>query len=101
MFERGIDAQALATYARRMHSLTEDHAHGRLLRRLCRTGMEFGVVDELIELARTNRDLYALLYDIISGRRSYRLITHELLRFALLRKVSVLALRRALRPVGW
>jgi flavin-dependent dehydrogenase len=101
MFERGIDALALATYARRMRHLTEDHAHGRVLRRLCRAGMEFGVVDGLIELARTNRDLYALLYDIISGRRSYRLITHELLRFALLRKVSALALRRVLRPAGW
>jgi flavin-dependent dehydrogenase len=101
MLERGIDSSALQSYARRMHSLTEDYRHGRVLRRLCRTGMEFGIVDGLIDLAKTNRDFYALLYDIISGQRSCRLITHDLLRFALLRRLGGLALRRALRPAGW
>ena len=100
MLERGLDAQALALYARRMEIITEDHRHGRLLRRLSRVGLEIGVVEGLIELAKTNRDLYALLYDIISGRRSYRLITHELLRLALLWRVGSLALRRVLRPAG-
>lgn len=100
MIERGLDAQALSLYARRMGNITEDHRHGRVLRRLARAGLDLGVVDGLIELAKTNRDLYALLYDIISGRRSYRLITHELLRFALLWRVGSLALRRALRPAG-
>jgi len=100
MLERGIDARALSAYARRMEIITEDHRHGRLLRRLSRVGLEIGVVEGLIDLAKTNRDLYALLYDIISGRRSYRLITHELLRFALLWRVGSLALRRVLRPAG-
>lgn len=100
MLERGIDSVALEAYARRMDALTEDHLHGRLLRRLCRAGMEFGMIDGLIELAKTNRDLYALLYDIISGQRSCRLITHDFLRLALLWRLSSLALRRVLRPVG-
>lgn len=100
MLERGIDAEALESYARRLRILTDDHLHGRVLRRLCRTGMEFGMIDGLIEMAKTNRDLYAILYDIISGRHSYRRITHEFLRLALLWKVSALALRRVLRPVA-
>jgi hypothetical protein len=100
MLERGIDAVALEAYARRTSELTEDHAHGRLLRRLLRTGMDFRMIDGLIELAKTNRDLYAILYAVISGRGSYRRITHDLLRAALLWQVGTLALRRVLRPVG-
>jgi flavin-dependent dehydrogenase len=100
MLERGIDAIALAAYARRTLELTEDHRHGRLLRQLLHAGMDFRMIDGLIELAKTNRDLYAILYAVISGRGSYRRITHELLRAALLWQVGTLALRRVLRPVG-
>jgi flavin-dependent dehydrogenase len=100
MLERGIDAIALEAYARRTLELTEDHAHGRALRRLLHTGMDFRMIDGLIELAKTNRDLYAILYAVISGRGSYRQITHELLRAALLWQVGTLALRRVLRPVS-
>lgn len=100
MLERGIDAAALDSYARRVSELTEDHRHGRVLRRLSRAALDFGVIDGLIEMAKTDPDLHALLYDIISGRRSYRLITHDLLRLALLRRVGSLALRRVLRPAG-
>ena len=100
MLERGIDAAALDAYSLRMRPLTEDYRHGRVLRRLSRMGLDLGMIDGLIELAKTNTDLYAVLYDILSGRRSYRLITHELLRAALLWKVSALALRRVLRPAS-
>jgi flavin-dependent dehydrogenase len=100
MLERGIDASALRSYALRMRSLTSDHRHGRALRRLSRLGLDFGMIDGIIELAKTNRDLYALLYDIIAGRRDYRRLTHELLGVALLWKMSALALRRVLRPAG-
>jgi flavin-dependent dehydrogenase len=100
MLERGIDSVALAAYARRTLALTEDHRHGRLLRQLLHAGMDFRMIDGLIELAKTNRDLYAILYAVISGRGSYRRITHELLRAALLWQVGTLALRRVLRPVG-
>jgi flavin-dependent dehydrogenase len=100
MLERGIDAASLEAYARSTVALTEDHAHGRLLRRLCRAGMDFRMMDGLVELAKTNTDLYAILYAVISGRGSYRRITHDLLRAALLWQLSTLALRRVLRPVG-
>ncbi|HLL70647.1 MAG TPA: FAD-dependent monooxygenase [Pyrinomonadaceae bacterium] len=100
MLERGIDALALRSYALRSAALTYDHRHGRVLRRLSRLGLDFGMIDGIIELAKTNRDLYALLYDIIAGRRDYRRLTHELLHVALLWKMSALALRRVLRPVA-
>ncbi len=100
MLERGIDAAALEAYTRHTLALTEDHRHGRLLRQLLRQGMGFRMIDGLIELAKTNRDLYAILYAVISGRGSYRRITHELLHAALLWQVGTLALRRVLRPVG-
>lgn len=98
MLERGIDARALRSYALRSAALTSDHRHGRVLRRLSRFGLDFGMIDGIIELAKTNRDLYALLYDIIAGRRDYRRLTGELLHVALLWKMSALALRRVLRP---
>ncbi|HYP02085.1 MAG TPA: hypothetical protein VER76_17980, partial [Pyrinomonadaceae bacterium] len=100
MLERGIDARALASYALRSAALTYDHRHGRALRRLSRLGLDFGMIDGIVELAKTNRDLYALLYDIIAGRRDYRRLTRELLHVALLWKMSALALRRVLRPVA-
>ena len=100
MLERGIDAVALDSYARRLHTITDDHLHGRALRRLCRMGMNMGVMDGLIELAKTNADLYTILYEIISGRHSYRRITRDLLHAALVWKMSTLALKRALRPVS-
>ncbi|HEX8127726.1 MAG TPA: FAD-dependent monooxygenase [Pyrinomonadaceae bacterium] len=100
MLERGIDARALASYALRMRTLTSDHRHGRALRRLSRLGLGFGMIDGVIELAKTNPDLYALLYDIIAGRRDYRRLTRELFHLALLRKMSALALRRVLRPAA-
>jgi flavin-dependent dehydrogenase len=100
MLERGIDATALEAYARRVRSITDDHMHGRVLRRLLRTGMSLSMIDGLIEQAKTNTDLYAILYDIISGQNSYRRITREMLRTALLWKVSTLALRRVVRPAN-
>jgi flavin-dependent dehydrogenase len=100
MLERGIDARALRSYALRSAALTYDHRHGRALRRLSRFGLDFGMIDGIIELAKTNRDLYALLYDIIAGRRDYRRLTGELLHVALLWKMSALALRRVLRPTA-
>jgi flavin-dependent dehydrogenase len=100
MLERGIDAVALEAYARRTVELTEDQRHGRLLRQFLRFGMDFRMIDGLIELAKTNPDLYAILYAVIDGRGSYRRITHELLRAALLWQVGTLALRRMLRPVN-
>jgi flavin-dependent dehydrogenase len=100
MIERGIDGVALQAYARRLRELTEDHYHGRALRRLCRMGMSTGAMDGVIELARTNEDLYAILYDTISGQRSYRRIARDLLRTALVFKMSATAIKRALRPAG-
>ncbi|HEY6187946.1 MAG TPA: FAD/NAD(P)-binding protein [Pyrinomonadaceae bacterium] len=97
MLERGIDRVALAAYARRLRILTEDHFHGRVLRRLCRMGMSMGVIDGLIEQAKTNEDLYAILYHTISGH-SYRRISRDLLRLATVWKMSALTLRRVLRP---
>ena len=100
MLERGIDAIALEAYVLRLRILTEDYYHGRLLRRLCRMGMSTGVMDGVIELAKTNEDLYTILYNTISGRHSYRRIAHDLLRTALLWKMSALTLKRVLRPAG-
>jgi hypothetical protein len=57
-------------------------------------------MDGVIELARTNEDLYAILYDTISGQHSYRRIAHDLLRTALVFKMSALTLKRVLRPTG-
>lgn len=100
MIERGIDAVALEAYALRLRILTGDHYHGRLLRRLCRMGMSTGVMDGVIELAKTNEELYTILYNTISGRHSYRRIARDLLRTALVLKMSALTLKRVLRPAG-
>lgn len=100
MIERGIDRVALAAYVSRLRVLTEDHYHGRALRKLCRMGMSTGAMDGVIELAKTNEDLYTILYDTISGQHSYRRIAHDLLRTALVLKMSALTLKRMLRPTG-
>ena len=100
MLERGVDRAALEAYALRLRVLTEDHFHGRMLRRLCRMGMSTGVMDGVIELARTNEDLYTILYNTISGSHSYRHIARDLLRTALLWKMSALTLKRVMRPAG-
>jgi hypothetical protein len=101
MLERGIDSRALASDALcACAALTSDHRHGRALRRLSRLGLGFGMSDGVIELAKTDPDLHALLYDIIAGRRDYRRHTRELFHLALLREMSALALRRVLRPVA-
>ncbi|HEX8844936.1 MAG TPA: FAD/NAD(P)-binding protein [Pyrinomonadaceae bacterium] len=100
MMERGIDGVALEAYGLRLRDLTEDHYHGRALRRLCRTGMSMGVMDGVIELAKTNQDLYTILYDTISGQYSYRRIFRDLLRSTLFFKMSALTIKRALRPAG-
>ena len=100
MIERGIDAVALEAYALRLRILTEDHYHGRLLRRLCRMGMSTGVMDGVIELAKTNEELYTILYNTISGQHSYRRIARDLLRTALVFKMSALTIKRVLRPAG-
>jgi flavin-dependent dehydrogenase len=100
MIERGLDAVALEAYVLRLRILTEDHYHGRLLRRLCRMGMSTGVMDGVIELAKTNEELYTILYNTISGRHSYRRIARDLLRTALVFKMSALTIKRVLRPAG-
>jgi flavin-dependent dehydrogenase len=100
MTERGIDASALGAYGLRLRDLTEDHYHGRALRRLCRIGMNMGVMDGVIELAKTNQELYTILYETISGQYSYRRIFKDLLRSTLFFKMGALTVKRALRPAG-
>ncbi|PYS49616.1 MAG: hypothetical protein DMF68_09470 [Acidobacteria bacterium] len=100
MMERGIDNVALGAYALRLRELTEDHYHGRALRRLCRIGMKTGVMDGAIELAKTNQELYAILYDTLSGQNSYRRILRDLLRTTLFFKMGALTIKRVLRPAG-
>jgi hypothetical protein len=62
--------------------------------------MSTGVMDGVIELAKTNEELYTILYNTISGRHSYRRIARDLLRTALVFKMSALTLKRVLRPAG-
>ncbi|HEX8888587.1 MAG TPA: FAD-dependent monooxygenase [Pyrinomonadaceae bacterium] len=100
MMERGIDSVALEAYSLRLRDLTEDHYHGRALRRLCRIGMNTGVMDGVIELAKTNQELYTILYDTLSGQYSYRRIFRDLLRSTLFFKMGALTIKRALRPAG-
>jgi flavin-dependent dehydrogenase len=100
MMERGIDGVALAAYGLRLRHLTEDHYHGRALRRLCRMGMNAGVMDGLVELAKTNQELHTILYDTISGQSSYRRIARDLLRSTLFFKMGAVTIKRALRPAG-
>jgi flavin-dependent dehydrogenase len=100
MTERGIDSVALEAYGLRLRDLTEDHYHGRALRRLCRMGMNTGVMDGVIELAKTNQELYTILYDTLSGQYSYRRIFRDLLRSTLFFKMGALTIKRALRPAG-
>ena len=100
MMERGIDGVALAAYDLRLRYLTEDHYHGRALRRICRMGMNAGVMDEVIELAKTNQELYTILYDTISGQYSYRRIARDLLRSTLVFKMGALTIKRVLRPTA-
>ncbi|MDT4965819.1 MAG: hypothetical protein QOJ64_556 [Acidobacteriota bacterium] len=100
MIERGIDGVALEAYGLRLRDLTEDHYHGRALRRLCRIGMSTGVMDGVIELARTNHELYTILYDTLSGQHSYRRIARDLARPSLFLKMGAITLKRVLRPAG-
>jgi flavin-dependent dehydrogenase len=100
MIERGIDGVALEAYSLRLRELTEDHYHGRALRRLCRMGMTTGVMDGVIELAKTNQELYTILYDTLSGQHSYRRIFRDLLRSTLFFKMGALTIKRVLRPAG-
>ena len=100
MMERGIDGVALAAYSLRLRHLTEDHYHGRALRRLCRVGMNAGAMDNVVELAKTNAELYTILYDTISGQHSYRRIARDLLRSTVFFKMGALTIKRALRPAG-
>jgi flavin-dependent dehydrogenase len=100
MMERGIDGVALEAYGLRMRVLTEDHYHGRALRRLCRMGMSIGVMDGIIELAKTNQELYTILYDTLSGQYSYRRIFRDLLRSTLFFKMGALTIKRVVRPAG-
>ena len=100
MMERGIDGVALGAYSLRLRELTEDHYHGRALRRLCRIGMKTGVMDGVIELAKTNQELYAILYDTLSGQCSYRRILRDILRTTLFFKMGALTIKRVLRPAG-
>jgi flavin-dependent dehydrogenase len=100
MLERGIDGVALEAYGLRLRDLTEDHYHGRALRRLCRIGMSTGVMDGVIELARTNRELYTILYDTLSGQHSYRRIARDLVRPSLFLKMGAITLKGVLRPMG-
>ena len=62
--------------------------------------MTTGVMDGVIELAKTNRELYTILYDTLSGQHSYRRIARDLLGSTLFFKMGALTIKRALRPAG-
>jgi len=59
-----------------------------------------GVMDGVIELAKTNQELYTILYDTLSGQYSYRRIFRDLLRSTLFFKMGALTIKRVLRPAG-
>ncbi len=68
----GFSGEAFAVFARSQQHLTGDVWYGRLVRRLVMLTSKHGLLDPIIQHAKTSAPLSQALFDCISGRTTYR-----------------------------
>jgi flavin-dependent dehydrogenase len=87
----GISKEALqASFAAdaRLQAILDDMFYGRLIRRLAILGARYGLMDGVIELARTEPPLRRALFDSVSALQPYREIVRETLQPGLMLKLA-------------
>jgi len=85
MNEFGFSREAFSVYAYKCKDLTEDYYYGILIRMLCNFCTNHNLFNSLIKISRTNKRLYEVIYNSISGEKSYREIVRESFDFGLCR----------------
>ena len=88
MHRYGFSRKAFSEYAYKCMDLTEDYYHGILMRRLCNISTNYHIIDGIIHISQRNEKLYKLIYDFVSGEKSYKEIVAELLEFSIYRDLA-------------
>lgn len=88
MHRYGFSRKAFSEYAYKCIDLTEDYYHGNLMRMLCNLSTNYHMIDGIIHISQRNEKMYNLIYDFVSGDKSYKEIFGELLEFSIYRDLG-------------
>lgn len=87
ILEDGVSGEAFRRYAGGCRELLEDYYFGVGVRLFCKVGGRWGLLDPLVEQAKTDPALYRGLYDSVSGQDSYKNILQHTVNLATIRRV--------------
>ncbi|MBI5376802.1 MAG: hypothetical protein HZA77_15315 [Candidatus Schekmanbacteria bacterium] len=85
LFKYGFSEESFSYYADLCRDLTSDFYYGAMIRYLSGLGTDFNAMDLFVRHSRDNHYFYDVLYNCISGDKSYREIASSLLRLRLLK----------------
>ncbi len=88
MHRYGFSRKAFSEYAYKCIDLTEDYYQGILMRMLCNLSTNYHIIDGIIHVSGKNKKLNKLIYDFVSGDRSYKEIMGELFEFSIYRDLG-------------
>ena len=78
MTEYGFSREAFSEYAYKCRDMTEDYFHGIFIRMLSNFITNYHLMDAIMRLSRKNKKLYDIMYNSVSGDKSYREIFKDL-----------------------
>ena len=81
--EYGVSRDAFSEYAYKCRDMTEDYYHGYFIRILCNFITNHHLIDTIMRRSRNNKKLYDIMYNSVSGDKSYKEIMSNLLDFRL------------------
>ncbi len=88
IFNQGYSKEAFGYYSYLCRDLTSDYYYGAMVRYLCSLGTNFDAMQLLVKYSRDNKYFYDILYNSISGDKSYRDIAMNLLRLRFLKTLT-------------
>ncbi|RMF94527.1 MAG: hypothetical protein D6734_07515 [Candidatus Schekmanbacteria bacterium] len=97
IFNQGYSEDALSYYAHLCKDLVSDYYYGAMIRYLCTLGSNMRAIELFVRYSRDNRYFYDILYNTISGDKTYREIALNLLQMKLLKTMIPATLKSFFR----
>ncbi|MCP2520106.1 NAD(P)/FAD-dependent oxidoreductase [Candidatus Aminicenantes bacterium AC-708-M15] len=85
----GISEKAFQKYYKNCRELTDDIPYGKILRFLTINFARYGLLDNILEMAKTDQLLSRAFFNIVSGQETYKNIWKETRDFKLILKLII------------
>lgn len=85
IFKQGYSEESLHYYSDLCRDLVSNYYYGAMIRYLCTLGSNLNAMELFVRYSHDNRYFYDILYNTISGDKSYKEITLNLMRMRMLK----------------